>query len=104
MTRREWLALAAAAPLAAAPAQDIDRFFQDFMEQWVRADPEQATYMRLFTGDVQAHLESQLSDISDEAYHASIAKAKEGLSALSKFDRKQLTPAQRFSADMLEYQ
>ena len=103
MTRREWLALAAA-PLAAAPAPDIDRFFQDFLEQWVRANPEMATSMRLFTGDVQDQLDSQLSDISDAAAHARISQARAGLADLNKFDRKQLTAAQRFSADMLEYQ
>ncbi len=108
MTRREWLAVAAAplaaTPLGAAPDQDIDGFFQSFLEQWVHANPEMATSMRLFTGDIQEQLESQLSDISDEAAHARVARAREGLARLAKFDRKQLTPAQRFSADMLDYQ
>src|ERR1700730_8236051 len=104
MTRREWLALAAAPPLAAAATPDIDVFFNDFLEKWVRADPEMATSMRLFTGDVQDRLDSQLSDISDAAAHARIARAREGLAALDKFDRAKLTPAQRFSADMLDYQ
>ncbi|MCU1259619.1 MAG: hypothetical protein JWO80_2504 [Bryobacterales bacterium] len=104
MTRREWLALAAATPLTAAATPDINVFFNDFLEKWVRADPEMATSMRLFTGDVQDRLDSQLSDISDEAAHARIARAREGLAALGKFDREKLTPAQRFSADMLDYQ
>jgi uncharacterized protein (DUF885 family) len=104
MTRREWLALAAAAPLAAAPAPDIDSFFQSFLEEWVRADPEMATSMRLFTGEEQEQLESRLSDISDEAAHARIVKAREGLASLGKFDGALLTPEQRFSADMMRYQ
>ena len=104
MTRREWLALAATLPLSAVPGADIDRFFQDFFESWVRADPEMATSMRIFPADVQNKLDSKLSDISDQAAHTRIARAKEGLAALAKFDRAKLTAAQRFSADMLDYQ
>jgi hypothetical protein len=37
----------AAAPLLAAPAE-IDKFFDDFFEGWVRADPEAASAMRIF--------------------------------------------------------
>ena len=102
MTRREWLALATAAPLAAAP--DIDRFFDDFLQTWVRANPEQATSMRLFSGQEQERLDGRLSDISDDAQHGRIARAKEGLAGLRKFDRSKLTPEQRISADMFEYQ
>lgn len=105
MTRREWIALTAVLPLSASPvAQDIDQFFNDYFEAWVKSDPEQATSMRLFAPDIQNELDSRLSDISDEAAHARIARAKEGLAALGKFDRATLTPSQRFSADMLSYQ
>jgi len=104
MTRREWMALAAAAPLVAADATGIDHFFGSFFEKWVMANPEQASSMRLFSGDVQDHLDSQLSDISDAAAHARIARAKEGLAELRKFDRSVLTPEQKISADMMEYQ
>ncbi len=106
MTRREWLALAAATPLPlmAADSPDIETFFNRFLESWVRADPEMATSMRLFSESEQAQLDRQLSDISDEAAHARIGRAKQGLAELAKFDRAKLTPAQRFSADMLQYQ
>jgi uncharacterized protein (DUF885 family) len=102
MTRREWMALAAAAPLAAA--ETIDQFFDSFLEKWVMANPEMATSMRLFSGEVQDRLDGQLSDISDEAAHARIARAKEGLAGLRKFDRTKFTPEQKISAEMLEYQ
>ncbi len=88
----------------AADGQDIDSFFNSFLEKWVLANPEMATNMRLFSGDVQNRLDSQLSDISDEAAHARIARAKEGLAELKKFDRAKLTPEQKFSAEMMEYQ
>jgi uncharacterized protein (DUF885 family) len=104
MTRREWMALAAAAPLMAADGQDIDGFFNSFLEKWVLANPEMATNMRLFSGDVQDRLDSQLSDISDEAAHARIARAKDGLAELKRFDRTRLTPEQKISAEMMEYQ
>jgi uncharacterized protein (DUF885 family) len=104
MTRREWMALATAAPLVAADAAGIDRFFDSFLEKWVVANPEQATSMRLFSGEVQDGLDAKLADISDEAAHARIARAKEGLAELKKFDRSKLTPEQKISAEMMEYQ
>jgi uncharacterized protein (DUF885 family) len=104
MNRREWLALVAAAPLAAAETPSIDRFFDDFLRKWVTADPELASQLRIFSGDEQEHLDAQLSEISDEAAHARIARAKEGLAGLRQFDRSKLTPDQRLSAEMFEYQ
>src|SRR5689334_10586630 len=104
MTRREWLALATAAPLAAAGSPEIDRFFESFLEKWVRADPERATAMRMFSGPEQDRLDGRLTGISDEAVHARISLAREGLASLRKFDRTKLTADQRLSADMLEYQ
>src|SRR5215831_16425703 len=104
MNRREWLAIAAAAPLAAAETPSIDRFFDDFLRKWVMADPELASQARIFSGDEQGHLDAQLNQISDEAAHARIARAKDGLAGLRQFDRSKLTPEQRLSAEMFEYQ
>src|SRR5262249_42523589 len=103
MTRRELIALGLAAPFLSA-ADNVDQFFETFFLNWVRQSPEQATAMRILPEDEQARLDSQLNDISDEAAHARVARAKEGLAALAKFDRKLMTPAQQFSASMLEYQ
>jgi uncharacterized protein (DUF885 family) len=102
MTRREWIAMAAAAPLLAAPA-GIDQFFDDFFEAWVRADPEAASAMRIFPAAEQERLDAQLSDASDQALHARISRARDGLAALRRFDRTHLTAEQRLSADMLEW-
>src|SRR5260370_27203072 len=104
MPRRDWLALAAAAPLAAADAPNIDRFFDDFLAQWVRADPMMATSMRFFTGEEQDRLDGRLGDVGDEAAHARISRAKQGLAGLRKFDRSKLTSQQLISADIFEYQ
>src|SRR5262249_26240807 len=109
MNRREWLALVATAPLATAPlaaaeTASIDRFFDDFLRKWVMADPELASQVHIFSGDEQEHLDAQLNEISDAAAHARIAGAKEGLAGLRQFDRSKLTPEQRLSAEMFEYQ
>ncbi len=105
MTRRQCLTLAAAAPFArAADASDVDRFFDGFLEQWVRANPETATNMRFFTGEEMDRLDGRLNDIGDEAAHARIARAREGLAGLRRFDRAKMTPEQRLSADLFAYQ
>jgi uncharacterized protein (DUF885 family) len=104
MNRRAWLALVATAPLAAAETPSIDRFFDDFLRNWVMADPELASQLRIFSGEEQEHLDAQLNEISDEAVHARIARAKEGLVGLRQFDRSKLTSEQRLSAEMFEYQ
>ena len=105
MTRRELLILASAAPLGAAAGNpDLNRFFEDFLAKWVRATPEMATSMRLFSGSEQERLDGQLNEIGDEAEHARISRAKEGLAGLRKFDRTNLTADQALSYDILEYQ
>jgi len=104
MTRREWMALAAIAPLYAEDSSSIAEFFNSFLDKWVMANPEMATGMRIFSGDVQDRLDGQLTDIGDGAAHARIALAKDGLAGLKKFDRLKLTPEQRISAEMLDYQ
>ncbi len=99
------MALAGVAPLAmAAGAGDIDSFFETFLLDWVRAEPEMSTQMRILPADEQQKLDSQLSDVSDASAHARIARAGDGLKALAAFDRAKLSVSQRFSADMLEYQ
>src|SRR5437868_14493836 len=102
MTRREWLTAAAGLPLAAQPP-DLDRFFQDFLEQWVRSEPETATAMRLFSGEEQDRLDGQLNDISNEAQHARVSRARAGLAQLGRFDAARFSPEQRLSADMLRW-
>src|SRR6478752_6942311 len=100
MTRRQWLAAACTLPLNAQPA-DLDHFFQDLLERWVRQEPETATIMRLFTGEEQNRLDAQLSDISDAAVHARIARAREVLGQIERFDASRFSPVQRISADVL---
>ena len=102
MTRRQVLAVAAAAPISAA-APDIDRFFDDFLLRWLRQDPEAATALRVLPPEEQERIEARLTDVGDESRRSRIAMAREGLAELGRFDRAALAPAQRFSAAMLEY-
>jgi uncharacterized protein (DUF885 family) len=104
MTRREWLAAAAAPPLAAAPAADVERFFDDFFARWLRLDPQRATSLRYFPGGEQDRLDGRLTDIGDDAAMARISLAREGLSALRRFPRASLTPDQQLSAEIMEFQ
>jgi uncharacterized protein (DUF885 family) len=103
MTRRQWLAAACTLPLNAQPG-DLDHFFQDLLERWVRQEPEIATIMRLFSGEEQNRLDAQLSDISDAAVHARIARAREALGQIERFDASRFSPVQRISADVLVWQ
>ncbi len=103
MTRRESLALLAAAPMARA-AESIDAFFESFLNSWMKHEPEMSTSMRFFPAAEQDEMDAKLSDVTDDAAHARIGRAREGLAALRRFDRAAITPAQRLSADMLEWQ
>lgn len=102
MTRRELVALAAAAPCR-AQAQTIDQYFEAFTAEWMRADPESSTIDRYFPAAEQDILDGKLSRPSAEDGPARIALARKGLAGLAKFDRGTLTAAQRVSADVLKW-
>jgi uncharacterized protein (DUF885 family) len=59
--------------------------------------------MRLFSGGEQDRLDAQLNNISVAGQRARIARAREGLTELGRFDRARLLPDRRLSADMLEW-
>ena len=75
MTRRDFLALtSSAAVVTALPAAspEVERFFDQFYTDWVRADPESASAARIFPADEQAALDAKLTDTSDAFAHARI--------------------------------
>jgi uncharacterized protein (DUF885 family) len=104
VTRRELLALAAGSSAYSAAVPGIDQFFEEFMQEWVRSDPEAATSLRMLPPDEQDRLDSKLTEISDVALHARVSLAKDGLARLRKFDRAKLTAEQQLSAEIFEYQ
>lgn len=100
-------AFATALLLAASlPGQtpNIDDFFRDFTATWVRGNPNLATSSRYFTGEEQDRLERQLTPQTVAYRRARIQLAKQGLVQLQKFDRSKLTPTQRISADLMQWQ
>lgn len=100
-------AFATALLLAASlPGQtpNIDDFFRDFTAAWVRGNPNLATASRYFTGEEQDRLERQLTPQTAAYRRARIQLAKQGLEQLRKFDRGKLTPTQRISADLMQWQ
>jgi len=101
MTRREVIALAPT--LLAAQTPTLDQFFDTFTADWMRANPEQATAARFFPAAEQDVLDGKLSGPSAQEGPARVARAKQGLTSLAKFDRTKLTPAQRLSADVLHW-
>lgn len=98
-----WLAVIPISLLPAQPA-DLNEFFDRFTAEWVRAEPELATRTQYFSGPEQEKLDGQLSEFSAEARRRRTERARRGLAELRRFDFKRLTPAQRTSARVLEWQ
>lgn len=102
MTRREWMTLwTATACFAADP---IDVFFEELLTEWMKTDPESSTMARFFRGAEQDAMDARLTELSDAAAHARIARAKAALARLRKFDAKTLSAGQKISAEMLDFQ
>lgn len=95
-------ALISCLPLTAQ--KTIDGFFDDFTAQWIRTNPNLATSTRYFSGEEQDRLERQLTPETRAYREARIRLAREGLSELRKFDRSKMTPSQRLSADLMDWQ
>jgi uncharacterized protein (DUF885 family) len=98
------MALAAIAFTTHAQRGDIDTFFNQFSDEWVRNTPNLAVSNRYFAGDEQARLERQLTRLDDTYQRERVERAQRGLASLSQFDRAAMTEAQRLSADVLQYQ
>lgn len=98
------LALAAIALTAHAQRGDLDAFFSQFSDEWVRNTPNLAVSNRYFAGDEQARLERQLTRLDDGYQKERVERARRGLTSLAQFDRAAMTEAQRLSADVLQYQ
>ncbi|MBI5769335.1 MAG: DUF885 domain-containing protein [Verrucomicrobia bacterium] len=86
---------------AADPA--FDRFADTFAADWMRADPQASTKAQYFTGPEQDQLDRQLTPPTRAFRAARVAAAQQGLAALARFDRKQLSAEQRVSADLLAW-
>src|SRR5580698_2882450 len=109
ISRRELLVgsigVAAAASQAAGQNNpNIDDFFRDLTEDWIRHDPSLATRANYFTGDERDRLARQLTPRTPEWRLDRIARARKALAELRKFDRTRMTELQRVSAELLDRQ
>jgi len=109
ISRRELLfggmTIAAAGSRATAQTTfDIDDFFRDVTADWIRHDPSLATRANYFTGDERDQLARQLTPRTLEWRRDRIARARNALADLRKFDRTRVTELQRISAELLDWQ
>ena len=84
--------------------RSIEDFFREFTDEWMRANPDSATYYRYFSGAEQDALDRRIAPLTLAEARKHIALARKGLRELSTFDRKKMTPVQKLSADVLEWQ
>lgn len=118
-----WLLLAAAvagAPCAlpAAPAAPsrtqagFDRVVDGLADDWMRANPQDATAQQYFSGTLQDMLDRKLAAIDGQTgvplaaaeLAAYTARARQGLVQVRRFRPERLTPVQRVSAAALTWQ
>ncbi|MCX6603938.1 MAG: DUF885 domain-containing protein [Acidobacteria bacterium] len=92
--------------MSVLPAADanLTEFFDRFTKEWVRAEPELATRTQYLTGPEQDRLDGQLSEFSAAARRQRTELARRSLAELRRFDQKQMTPSQRVSARVLDWQ
>jgi uncharacterized protein (DUF885 family) len=82
---------------------DVDRFFQSFVETWVRNDPETASVLRIFPPEEQARLDGLLSDASPEQTQERLRRIRTSLAGLKRFDRGRMSASRRVAADVLQW-
>ena len=89
---------------SSATSASIGDFFREFTDEWMRANPTLATTNRYFTGAEQDRLDRQVTSQSLAAKRARNALARRALATLATYPRQTLTPEQRLSADLMQWQ
>jgi uncharacterized protein (DUF885 family) len=87
-----------------ARERGIDELFDAYTEEWVRGDPDLATATRYFSGEEQDRLERQLTPNTRKWQLERIQLARKGLAELRRYDLSKLTPSQRLSAQLMQWQ
>jgi len=85
-------------------ARNIDDFFREFTDEWVRGNADLATSARYFSGEEQDRLERQLTPETRAYDESRIQLARKGLAELAKFDAAKLSDAQKLSSDVMRWQ
>lgn len=84
-----------------AQQQSIDQFFESFLAEWVRSNPNLAASTRMFTGEEQRQLERQITPLTPQWRRARVALAERTLKDLTAITRRGgLTASQQISADL----
>jgi uncharacterized protein (DUF885 family) len=96
-------AKAAAAAPAVKPNKAFDAWADRFAEDWVRANPQEATSTQYFTGAEQDALDRQLTPQTRAQRQKRIALAKTGVARLDKFLAGPLSEEQRTSASVMRW-
>lgn len=89
---------------ASSDSAALDEFFRSFTAEWMRHNPDLATGARYFSGEEQDRLERQLTPVSLAWRRERIQLARRGVEKLRRFSAETLTPTQRLSADLLNWQ
>ena len=98
------LAAAALGGVLRAQPSPVDQFFNRFTDEWMRLQSDAASAARYFTGEEQDRVDRQLGPQTLAYQRERIRLARRGLDELKKFDRARLTPQQRVSANLMEWQ
>src|SRR5436309_606166 len=84
-----------------APQRRLQDFFRSFTAEWVRCNPNLATSSRYFTGSEQERIERLLTPVTTAWRRDRIRLAREGLTALRKFERRLMTETVRLFDDVM---
>jgi uncharacterized protein (DUF885 family) len=90
--------------LTPAPNSSVNDFFEEFTDAWVSQDPNLAVRAQYFDGEEQDRLSRLLTPVTKERRLERISQAQEALERLATFDRDAMTPSQRVSADVMQWQ
>ena len=93
--------MACITPAWADVSADFDRWADTLASRRMHANPERATFTQYFQGEEQARVDGELGRI-DKAWRLQTqARDRQSLAELKRFDKRQLTPAQRTSAAII---
>jgi uncharacterized protein (DUF885 family) len=102
MKRRTFLGVTAGAALAQTKPVKIGDFFNSITDEWMRMNPDTATYNRYFTGAEQDALDRKIAPLTVAEARKRIAFARKGLAELKKVTPT--TPVEELAAETLEWQ
>lgn len=86
------------------PERPVGAFFDAFADEWMRFHTDAAAATRYFTGAEQDRVERLMMPQTREVAAQRIALAKKGLAELRRYDRAALSPQERVSANLMEWQ